>query len=264
MIDFKYFAGFVDADGSISIHVQKRDDDRYGLYPKVQIGQLAFRNDNLKEVADLYNVNLITRKLDGLTLVELTGSKAEMFLNNIKKHLVIKDDVCEYILSLPKEVNRKELSAIKTIVKQLRKKNTPTKNFPSRKWMAGYIDGDGCLDCTIKPNGTLSTRLTIASAVDAQAGCRLIAKQFGGNFTIRGNALHYQISMSLSKTREIYDYCGKHLRIKKAQMELVHNYVGQNKHSKSNGATFETNKSFQRTLATTKSLGIRKDDAIVY
>lgn len=254
MIDAKYFAGFVDSDGSILVHVQKRDNGRYGLYPKVQIGQLAFRDDNLKEIAEQYDVS--TYMKNGFSTVELTGSKAITFLNLIKKHLVIKDDLCEYILSLPKEVRGDELKAIKSVIKTLRKKNQPSKNFPSRKWMAGYIDGDGCFDCTVKSNGTLSARLTIASAVDAQAGCVLIGKQFGGSYTVSGNSLYYQVSLGTSKMRKIYEYCGPHLRIKKAQAEMLMNYVGNNKHSKSHGATFEQNKSFQKSLATTKSLGL--------
>lgn len=257
MIDTKYFAGFVDADGSISLHVQKRDNDRYGLYPKMQLGQLSFRKYNLEEIAKTYGVLVRERTGTDFSLVELTGSKAITFLNLIKAHLVIKDEVCEYILSLPKEVSKEELKAIKTVVKNLRKKNTPTKNQPSRKWMAGYVDGDGCFDCVVKSSGVLSARLTIASAADAQAGVKLIQKQFGGNFYFpqKGNACNYQVSLSTSKLNEIYDFCGKHLRIKRTQIELLYNYVGMNKHSKNSGATYESNKSFQQALATTKYLG---------
>lgn len=255
MIDNKYFAGFVDADGSITVHVQKRDNDRYGLYPKVQVGQLTFRSGNLKEIAETYGAGVKEKVGTDFSVVELTGSKAYTFLNLIKNHLVIKDEVCEYILSLPKEVSKEELKAIKRVVQKLRKKNTPSKNFPSRRWMAGYIDGDGCFDCTVKSTGVLSARLTVACAVDATAGVCLISKQFGGNFTYKGNTCYYQVSLGVAKMNEIYDYCGKHLRIKKTQCELLQNYVGANKHSRTKGATYESNKSFQNSLATTKYLG---------
>jgi hypothetical protein len=255
MIDVKYFAGFVDSDGSISIHVQKRDNDRYGLYPKVNIGQLTFRDYNLKELAEVFDVNLRYREDTKLTLIDLTGNKARRFIELIKNHLVIKDELAEYVLTLPKEVNKEELKSIKKVVKSLRKKTTPTKNHPSRKWLAGYLDGDGCLYAKVTKSGVLNTKLLVSSAVDAQAGLKLIQKAFGGYINISGNAARLEIHLGVSKTKELYEFCGKHLRIKKTQMVLINDYVGSNKHSKSHGATYSDNKQFCETLATTKYIG---------
>jgi hypothetical protein len=255
MIDVKYFAGFVDSDGSILIHVQKRDNGRYGLYPKVNIGQLAFRAQNLHELAKHYDVNLNERKAAEMLLIDLVGNKARNFIELIKNHLVIKKDLADYILQIPSEVSKEELDSIKKVVKSLRKKDIPDKNHPSRKWMAGYIDGDGCFTAQVKQNGTLNARLVIASAVDALAGLHLIQKAFGGSIRTKGNSAHYELHLSLSKTKELLDYCGEHLRIKKTQSVLVRNRIGENKHSKSHGATYETNKAFCEALATTKYIG---------
>jgi len=255
MIDAKYFAGFVDSDGSISIHVQKRDDDRYGLYPKVNIGQSTFRDYNLRELATTYDVNLRYRKGADLTLIDLTGNKARRFIEIIKGHLVIKDELAEYVLTLPDEVNKQELKAIRKVVKSLRKKQTPTKNHPSRKWLAGYIDGDGCFYARVSKKGILNTKLIIVSAVDAQAGLQLIKKAFGGCIFYTGNTAYYERYMSVSKVKELYDFCGQHLRIKKTQMQLVRDYVGENRHSRNHGGTTESNKKFCETLATTKYIG---------
>ena len=256
MFDAKYFAGFVDADGSLSVHVQKRDNGRYGLYPKVNIGQLEFRDHSLREIAKFYDVSLYTRKGTDMTLLDLTGNKAVRFIEQIKQHLVIKQELAEYLLTLPSEVSDDELKAIKKVVKALRKKDVPTKNHPSRKWMAGYIDGDGCFYAKIKRNGTLDTRLVIASSADALAGLNLIKKAFGGSIRTSGqNTAHYELFLGVHKARELFDFCGQHLRIKKAQAELVKAYVCENRHSLSNGGTYESNKRFCETLATTKYLG---------
>lgn len=255
MIDVKYVAGFVDADGSISVHVQKRDNGRYGLYPKVNIGQLSFRDYVLRDIAEEYDVSIYRRESADMSLIDLTGRKAVTFLYLIKNHLVIKDELAEYVLSLPKEVSNEELKQIKKVVKSLRRKNTPTKNFPSRKWMAGYIDGDGCFTGRTNKNGVLTTRLTIASACDALAGLELIKDAFGGSIRIKGNASYYELNLGVSNTIKLYDYCGKHLRIKRTQMQLVKDYVGSNKHSKYHGATAENNIEFCKALATTKYIG---------
>lgn len=255
MIDVKYFAGFVDADGSLLLHVQKRDNDRYGLYPKVNIGQLTFRDNNLKELAAYFSVNLYYRKEANMTLLDLTGRKAHRFIELIVQHLVIKDELAKYLLALPQEVSKEELKAIKSVIKNLRKKDTPTKNHPSRKWMAGYIDGDGCFYGKTTSTGVLNTKLIIASSADALAGLNLIKKAFGGSIRIKGNSSHYELHLGVSKTKELYEFCGKHLRIKKTQMLLVRDYIGANKHSKSHGATKEDNKNFCSTLATTKYIG---------
>lgn len=256
MIDVKYFAGFVDADGSILIQPYKLSNGMFRVYPKVNVGQLTFRAQNLEELASYYNCNLTIREDASMSLLDLNGSKAESFLMLIKNHLVIKDELAEYVLSVAdKEVTQEELNAIRLVIKQLRKKNIPSKNHPSRKWMAGYIDGDGCFYSKVKNTGVLDCRLIIASSADALAGLELIKKAFGGHIRIVGNSSNYTLSLSQHKVTELYEYIGQHLRIKKSQMVLVREYVGNNRHSKSRGATYEENKKFCETLATTKYIG---------
>lgn len=256
MIDVKYFAGFIDADGSFNLFVQKLANGLFKIYPKVSLAQLEFRNESLRELAEHYGVAVHTINNGTLTNVSLHCAKAITFINLIKNHLVIKKEVAEYLLSVAgKEVTEEELKAIKSVVKQLRKQNVPNKNFPSRKWMAGYIDGDGCFYSKVTKNGVLNCKLIIASSSDALAGLELIKKSFGGSIRIEGNSSKYELHISSSKATELYDYIGKHLRIKKTQMELVRNWVGENRHAKSKGATYETNKKFCETLATTKYIG---------
>lgn len=256
MLDYKYVAGFVDADGSVLVHVRKREDGLFSIYPKVQIGQLAFRDELLREVADQYKVSVYTKSGTDFNTVELTGRKAVNLLENIKSHLVIKDEVANYILGLPKVVGKEELKLIKKSIKILRGKSHPTRNHPSRKWAAGYIDGDGCFSGSVKRNGTLNIKLSIACHSKATAGILLIQKAFGGNIHYgSGNTCGYECHLSMHKVREFYETFGKHLRIKKTQMVMIRDYIGENKHSKSSGATYESNSEFFKALATTKYMG---------
>lgn len=255
MLDFKYFAGFVDADGSLTIHCNKTQDGMFRIYPKVHVGQVQRVVDNLKELADFYEVGVGFREANSLHIVELTGNKARRFLEAIKGHLVIKDELAEYILRLPECVGAVELKAIKQVIKSLRKKNQPTKQMPSRKWLAGYVDGDGCFYARCDKKGTLQPKLIIASSSDALAGLNLVKKAFGGCIMVKGNQAKYELFLSQTKVNEIHDHFCRHLRIKKTQAELLKDYVGSGKSSKYNGATYEMNLSFAELLATTKYEG---------
>ena len=111
MIDAKYFAGFVDADGSILIQPYKLANGLFKVYPKVNIGQLKFRSQNLYELAEFYDVNLFERQDAEMLSIDLNGTKAVSFLTLIKNHLVIKDELAEYVLSVAdKEVTREGLN----------------------------------------------------------------------------------------------------------------------------------------------------------
>lgn len=262
MIDFKYAAGFVDADGSLQIHA-KKFDNKFAIYPVVSMSQLPHRSNFLHECAEFYNLS-VHRNTRGTDEIRISGNKGRRFIEQIKKHLVIKQELANYILDLPKFVNQNELDAIRKVIQNLRKNNTPCKDKPSRKWAAGYIDGDGCISASITRAGGLECRLSISTWIHAQAGIKLMQKTFGGNIVEQKNTANWRINLSPSKVQEFKEWLGKHLRIKKTQLEIAYDFIGNNRHSKRNGATIKDLRNFCETLATTKSLDIRKDDAIVY
>lgn len=261
MIDFKYGAGFVDADGSIQIHA-KKFDNKFAIYPVVSISQLPHRSNFLQDIAEFFDLS-VHRNSRGTDEIRVSGRKGQRFLEQIKKHLVIKQELAEYILNLPKFVDEKELKAIKKVIKNLRRNNTPCKHRASRKWAAGYIDGDGCISASVNRKGTLECRLSVSSWVHAQAGLELLRETFGGYIVCNANTANWRVNLSPSKVQEIKEFVGKHLMIKKTQLELAYDFIGKNKHSRRMGATDEDLRDFCETLATTKSLSIRKDGVIV-
>lgn len=261
MIDFKYAAGFVDADGSIQIHAKKFDSG-FAVYPVVSISQLAHRSNLLHDVAEFFKLT-VHNNVRGSDEVRVSGTKGRRFLEQIKNHLVIKQELAEYILSLPKMVNETELKAIKKVIQNLRRNNTPSKHTPSRRWAAGYIDGDGCISASVARNGQLECRLSVSSWIHAQAGLKLLQKYFGGYIVETKNTANWRVNLNPSKVQEVHEFLGRHLMIKKTQLELTNDFIGKNKHSRRLGATDEDLHSFCKTLATTKSVSIRKDDVIV-
>ena len=261
MIDFKYAAGFIDADGSIQIHA-KKFDDKFAIYPVVSISQLPHRSNLLHDIADFYGVS-IHRNTRGTDEVRVSGSKGRRLLERTYNHMVIKQELARYILSLPKFVGETELKSIKKVIQNLRRNNIPCKSRASRRWAAGYIDGDGCISANVSPRGGLECRLSVSSWVHAQAGLVLLKETFGGYIVEQANTANWRVSLSPSKVQKIYEFIGKHLMIKKTQLLLAYDFIGKNKHSRRLGATDEDLHNFCGTLATTKSLSIRKDDVIV-
>ncbi len=255
MIDFKYAAGFVDADGSIQIHA-KKFGDKFAIYPVVSISQLPHRSNLLHDTAEFFELT-IHRNNRGTDEVRISGKKGQRFLEHIKNHLVLKQELANYILGLPKFVEEPELKAIKKIIQNLRRNNIPCKHKPSRRWAAGYIDGDGCISAVVYKNGQLECRLSVSAWVHAQAGLNSLKEQFGGYIVEQKNTANWRVNLSPSKVQEIYEFLGKHLMIKRTQLELAYDFIGKNKHSRRLGATDEDLHNFCETLATTKSFNIR-------
>lgn len=254
MIDFKYAAGFVDADGSIQIHASK-SGSRFAIYPVVSLSQLPIRSMLLYDCAKFYELT-VHRNLRGVDEIRISGNKGRRFLEAIKQHLVIKQELAKYVLDLPPFATQEELDAIRKVIQSLRRNNTPCKDQPSRKWAAGYIDGDGCISASVTPKGGLECRLSISTWIHAQAGIKLMQKTFGGYIVESANTANWRINLSPSKVQEFKEWMGAHLRIKKTQLELTYDFIGKNRHSKRNGATIEDYHNFCETLATTKSLDI--------
>ena len=255
MIDFKYAAGFVDADGSIQIHARKVEGG-FHIFPVCSMSQLPYRDHFLRECADFYDLT-VHHNERGTSEIRISGDKGRRFIEAIKNHLVIKKELAEYVLSLEGTFTQEQLDAIRLVIKNLRKNNTPNKNFPSRRWSAGYVDGDGCISASITKRGGLECRLSISTWIHAQAGIKLMQKAFGGYIQEYSNTAIWRVSLSPSKVQEFKEFFGKHLRIKKTQLELAYDFIGNNRHSKRNGATIEDYRNFCETLATTKSLDLQ-------
>lgn len=261
MIDFKYAAGFIDADGSIQIHA-KKFGDKFSIYPVVSITQLPHRSNLIHDIADFYGLTVYRNKR-GTDEVRISGKKGSNLLEHTAKHMVLKQELARYILDLPKFVEEGELKAIKSVIKNLRRNNTPCKHRASRRWAAGYIDGDGCISASMTKSGGIECRLSVSSWIHAQAGLVLLKDHFGGTIVESRNTANWRVNLSPSKVQELQEFLGKHLRIKKTQLLLAYDFIGKNKHSRRLGATYEDLHNFCETLATTKSISIREDDVIV-
>lgn len=226
MITDKYCAGLVDSDGYIGFNVKKRADG-FKVSPRVTIKQRKDRSKVLYEIAGQWDLKVYN---DSNThCIVFTGNKALRFLERIKRHLVIKPDVAEFICSVnTTECSTEELKELKEELKELKANQTYSKkNYPSRKWLAGYFDGDGSIQADKRGN----LRLQFTSHVNEKAGLLLIQKAFKGSIHEEGNAAKLYISLPYRYTRNKVDsvlgYFGKHCVIKKPQVEYVFGHAGK-------------------------------------
>lgn len=241
MKSLKYFAGLFDADGSFDIRPVKREG-YYTINMRAALYQKSGRDEPLQDFAEQWGV---TVKDDGrgCSIVCLQGSTARRFMEQVKQHLVCKKNVVEYLLSLDKlKVSKEELKILRQSIKEARVTQVTEKNFPSRQWMAGYVDGDGCITSSFrKSDGNLEFKLSVVSHFTQCAGLFLMKKFFKGHITEQKDVLKWSVTLSQTKCEEVLGYFVKHSRIKRDQIEYVLGIVRSGSHFRRRGATYNQN-----------------------
>lgn len=258
-MNVKYYAGLFDSDGSFQIQARKLENGNFKIHAKATICQLQFRDRPLKELSDYFNVSLYDKKAQGndqpATQFVVVGNKAFTLIQKIKNHLVIKKEVAEFIEQVHnQEVNETVLKTIKHLLKEIRYEMHPlNKNHPSSGWMAGYIDGDGCLRSQLRKTGNLVTKLEVTSYDRDLQGVELLKKAFGGSIHKHGqNAVRWVLHLNESNAQKVLGYFSNHSRIKRTQVLFVLNYLNKGKHLRKRGATFDSNRELKEQLQNLK------------
>ena len=257
--NFKYYAGMMDADGSITLSFYKSTNGTYNIYAAAQ---LRLRWDSadkvLPQLAEAYNVNIVDIEKtspigEPQKGVFLTGNKAVRFLEQIKNHCVIKKELAEFVISQNgRNATKEELPEIRKKLKEVRADKTLSKkDYPSRQWLAGYIDGDGCLTAVFdKKYGGLAFRLMITSHKDDPQGVYLINKRYGGFVQIRKDD-NFCLVVPL-KDLNLLAGVLPHLKVKRVQADLLVHVIRSGCHLKKNGATLESNRLLAEKLKNLK------------
>lgn len=267
--NIKYYAGLFDADGTFDVQFTKRAENSYYSQVRCTLYQIEKRRKVLDDLAKEFDVKVTKSK--GCLCVTLNCSKAIKFIQQVKNHLIIKKPVAEKVLELDKVFcTKEETKLIRKQIQLARLQTLPERNFPSRKWMAGYVDGDGSLNSYFnKKTGLVEYRLSIVSHESQDAAINLIHKCFGGRVHKDKNCMRYALTLNYS-SRDKLSYFGKHLVLKKDQYDFIINIITNQTNLKRYGATPESNLILHKTLqdmnttpATTKSSDTRNSDVIV-
>jgi len=223
----KYIAGFFDADGTVNIVFQadtKRPQLRLGFSQKTE------QDEVLQLIHAEWGGHMRYDFVKGVSYSHLTWSgnkQCSMLLNRIKQFLVIKRHYAEVCLDVcERQIEKEEIPKIREYLKiQRRQKSLPLPKHPSRKWLAGYIDGDGCISVTQirKPSGVADLVLHIAASNYDTEGIEIIQKQFGGriNDMCDGRVKQYAVSLAPSKINEIFSEIYTAMIVKRTQAEFI-------------------------------------------
>lgn len=156
--------------------------------------------------------------------LQLRGGPARKAFERLKKYLVLKQDQAERYLDLVDRGvvlrTRDDVLAIRRRVKEIRAYGaTHQPNYPSRKWMAGYIDGDGSFVVKVcKKTGYAYPALTVLAAPNYLVGITLLQRAFGGCIQAMGQNASWTVTLSQpSKIEQVVGHCAKHMLRKQAQ-----------------------------------------------
>lgn len=225
----KYIAGFLDADGCIAVHWKA---GKYKPLLKVSFSQATPQDEVIEMIQKEQGGRLRYKEVKGRFYTELVlaGATAEKLLNRIKKHLVIKRHYANAVLSvIEKRKPLEDLEATKAWVKgQRRVKSLPLPNFPPRKWLAGYFDGDGAIWSSVPKGrfgGYAKVFVGISCAGYDSEGIETIRSAFGGDIKPHtqgnGSVLSWSLFLIPSRAKVFFGYFGKHLVVKKDQADFI-------------------------------------------
>lgn len=224
----KYLAGFLDADGSIQVMwrpVDRADTDptkRRG-YLALEFSQRSDRDEVLKQAAGTFGGKVSLESRGPYSKLVIYGSPAMQVLNRIKQHLVIKRSYADAALSVLGEPVKVEVAQA-YLKLQRRVRSDPLPNYPSRKWAAGYFDGDGSISARITKSNTAAIYFEVVASDFDSEGIELLQKAFGGTVNSMGKRAHlrkWTLSVPPSKLKEIGLHFGQYLIIKKSQFDFI-------------------------------------------
>lgn len=223
MLSEKYLAGFLDADGCIYIQWLKE-----GWKPQLRINftQKKEQDKVIEMIHEEYGGYLKNTTVKGIdyTGLDFCGKTADMLLSRIKKHLVVKRRYADICLGFSRE-KAFNIPELKKRLKDERKiQSLPLPNFPSRKWLAGYLDGDGCISTQgFSKMGTPKLVLHIACSNYDSEGIELIHKAFGGgiNDMCEKRCKQLRITLHPSKAKEIFGPIVKYMVTKQTQAQFI-------------------------------------------
>ena len=231
----KYVAGFLDSDGSIGM--QFRADCAHPLLV-LRFSQLEDKDAVIHRIAAEY-VGAVGSVCAGTatapqgqvarnrqTILTLGPKASRLLLQRIHKYMVVKRRYAEVCLDLIEQtITKDDHDRVKAYLKAQRK--VPSEympNYPSRKWLAGYLDGDGCFSVArISKFGNASLLLHVAAATYDDVGIRLLQKAFGGRLhpMCNGSVTQWCLALPPSKALEIIDHCGQYMVVKRAQAYVI-------------------------------------------
>ena len=193
MISDKYIAGLVDSDGNIGVKYlkiasNKDSDGVFAVYTQFRISEAVGIYNTLPLVQEAIEGEIYVDKPKRIgpsktdTVMQhlhFQGKKAVSILNRLKPYIYTKRGLVELVDAFNATSVKREEFAAK--IKSIRATGQVYPNYLPRKYMCGYIDGNGSLTGRLVSSGLYYPMLT-CSAWEKDVGLlELMKKQFGGS-----------------------------------------------------------------------------------
>jgi hypothetical protein len=219
LLSDKYVAGFLDGDGSVWVQEFVYSSGQTGRRLFIEMCQKAERGGGVIEA--------IAQWLPGGTLDEQKGrrrgvaTRATRLRYSGQRAVDVLCRLKPYLVTKRVRANRllRELG----FTERVGTDSVPV--HPSRKWLAGYFDADGCVYAGVNRNGgSANLQFSIDAGSDEKAGIELVQKAFGGVLRVRGdtgNCWRWEMKADAAKAKAFLPYFAQHLVLKKEQAYFV-------------------------------------------
>lgn len=195
MVSDKYIAGLLDSDGCVTFKYLKNKVNRdvegyYTAYAQITFTEAIGKSNTIPLVqenigGEIYiqkRANQSNKGFSGgkdLQTLHFQGTKAVSIANRIRQYVCAKRG----LLDLACEFNTKsvEREAFANRVKEVRATGQYIPNYPTRKWMCGYLDGNGAITGRLATSGLFYPMLTCSAWDKDIQLLELMKKQFGGS-----------------------------------------------------------------------------------
>lgn len=233
MLTEKYLAGLIDADGSFGVRFFRRPQGDFRPAIFLQVSQKEPRSHILHLLkaefgGSVHTIYSATGHSGGpQSIWGVPHTEAMKLLYRLDKYMVVKRGraplMIDYVHNNSRvaadrlEAHREQLGAIRAYRHQL-------PNYPSRKWMAGYFDGDGCFASRVdKKSGYCYFSLRVTAHKNDSNGIDLMHKAFGGivNYSKGLHLPCWVLHLPPSKALQTVGHFAKHLVVKRAEAQFV-------------------------------------------
>lgn len=233
--EVKYLAGLMDADGSLSIKAVKSvSTGKY--YAQLRLSLFASksidRHGYINYLGSMFGS--VSETDTGFQWSVSKRTDHNMFIPRLLKHMVIKARHWKtlfdfYTETKGRELTKQELDKLRDFSDESRKNSGPLKpkNHPTKAWVAGYLDGDGCYSMRkSNKNAHIQMSIDVACHPDDRVGIDLLQKAFGGyiNEMTDCNALRWKRNLGVRDSKFAIDFlrdCHRHSRLKRWKIEQM-------------------------------------------
>lgn len=236
--EIKYLAGLLDADGSLSIKAVKSKSTGK-TYVQLRLSLFAAKKIDRKGYVKYLasHFGSLTEDDYGYSWSVSKRSDHNMLLPRLFKHMVVKAKHWKTLFDF--YTNKKgvpltedETSSLREFSDKSRKNTGPLKhkNFPTKAWVAGFLDGDGCyLMRKNSKNRHIQMSIDVACEESDRVGIDLLRKAFGGYINQMSNSTNLRWKRNLGKRDKSFAVtflknCHRHSRLKQWKIEQMLNF----------------------------------------